>query len=97
MSDKKIMKYLLDDMSDRVGYYSCNRVDIPKGGKVIDISYECGSIYLHIIVNPNHKDKERWFSIFEERMPMEEYDKKTCEYIGRVGVVPELYVFEVHD
>jgi len=28
---------------------------------------------------------------------MEDYEKKTCEYIGRVNVMPELYVFEVHD
>ena len=97
MSDKKIIKYQLEDISDRTGYYSCTRVDVPKGGKVIDISYEGDVIYLHIIANPNHRNKERWFSIFEENMPMEEYEKKTFEYIGRVGVSPELYVFEVHD
>jgi hypothetical protein len=97
MTDRRIIKYQLEDISDRTGYYSCTRVDIPKGGKIIDISYETGVIYLHTIANPNHRNKERWFSIFEERMPMEEYAKKTCEYIGRVGVNPELYVFEVHD
>jgi hypothetical protein len=97
MSDKQIRKYELENIEERTGYYSCTRVDIPKGGKVIDISYENNIVYLHIIINPNHKVKERWFSIFEENMPMEEYEKKTFEYIGRVGVSPELYVFEVHD
>lgn len=97
MSDKKIIKYLLDNTNERIGYYSCVRVDIPKGGKVIDMSYELDKIYLHVIVNPNAKLKARWFDIYEENMPMENYDKKTCEYIGKVGVDPELYVFEVHD
>ena len=97
MSDKKIMKYKLDDLTDRIGYYSCCRVDIPKGGKVIDISYEVNIIYLHVVANPNAKLKARWFDIYEQDMPAEQYDKKTCEYIGRVGTNPELYVFEVHD
>lgn len=97
MSEKKIIRYKLDDLSDRVGYYSCNRVDLPKGAKIIDVTYEGGTVYLHAIVNPNAKLKARWFDIYEENMPAEQYDKKTCEYIGRVGVVPNLYVFEVHD
>ena len=45
----------------------------------------------------SNKKKERWFVTYEEDMPMEDYEKTTCEYIGRVGTVPELYVFEVHD
>lgn len=99
MSDKKIIKFELEDISEKSGYASFTRVDIPKGGKVIDISYAGGKTYLHVICNPNHKKKGRWFATFEEDMPMEDYEKKTCEYIGRVGtiMVPELYVFEVHD
>lgn len=97
MSDKQIKKFKLDNLSDRTGYYSCNRVDIPKGGKVLDVSYEAGTIYLHVIVNPKSKVKARWFDIYEQDMPAEQYEKKTCEYIGRVGTNPELYVFEVHD
>ena len=97
MSEKKIIRYKLDDLSDRVGYYSCNRVDLPKGAKVINVTHEAGTIWLHAVVNPNAKLKARWFDIYEENMPAENYDKKTCEYIGMVNVVPNLYVFEVHD
>ena len=97
MSEKKIIKFELENVAEKTGYASFTRVDIHKGGKVIDVSYAGGKTYLHVIVNPNHRKKERWFATFEENMPMEDYDKKTCEYIGRVGVSPELYVFEVHD
>ena len=97
MSDKKIIKFKLEDISERVGYYSCTRVDINKGGKVIDVTHEDGTLYLHVVVNPNAKLKARWFDIYEENMPAENYDKKTCEYIGMVNVVPNLYIFEVHD
>ena len=44
-----------------------------------------------------HKTKGRWFATFEQDMPMEDYEKKTFEYVGRVNVDPNLYVFEVHD
>ena len=97
MSDKKIIKFELEDISEKTGYASFTRVDIPKGGKVIDVTYIDNKTYLHIICNPNNRKKERWFATFEENMPMEDYEKKTFEYIGRVGVSPELYVFEVHD
>ena len=99
MSEKKIVKYELEDVSDKSGYASFTRVDIPKGGKVIDVSYSgyTSKTYLHIIANHNNKKKERWFATFKEDMPMEDYEKKTFEYIGRAGVNPELYVFEVHD
>jgi len=97
MSEKQIRKYELEDLSEKIGYVSFTRVDIPKGGKVIDVSVVDDKTYLHVICNPNHKKKERWFATFEENMPMEDYEKKTCEYIGRVNVMPELYVFEVHD
>ena len=97
MSDKQIRKYELENIEERTGYASFTKVDIPKGGKVIGISVNDGFINLHIVANHNHKKKERWFTVYEEDMPMEDYEKKTCEYIGRVGVFPELYVFEVHD
>jgi acetoacetate decarboxylase len=97
MSEKKIIKFELEDLTDKTGYASFTRVDIPKGGKVIDVSYAGDKTYLHVICNPNHKKKERWFATFEESMPMEDYEKKTFEYIGRAGASPELYVFEVHD
>ena len=97
MSEKQIRKYELEDISEKTGYASFTKVDIPKGGKVIDVTVNAGKTYLHIIANHNHKKKERWFATFEEDMPMEDYEKKTFEYVGRVGVVPELYVFEVHD
>jgi hypothetical protein len=97
MGDKKIIKIELEDISEKIGYASFTRVDIPKGGKVIDVTFIDNKTYLHIICNPNHRKKERWFATFEEDMPMEDYEKKTFEYVGRVGAVPELYVFEVHD
>ena len=97
MSDKKIIKFELEKLSEKTGYASFTRVDIPKGGKVIDVSHSFSITYLHVICNPNNKKKERWFATFEENMPMEDYDKKTCEYIGRVSFNPDLYVFEVHD
>ena len=97
MSEKKIIKYKLEDLSETIGYVSFTKVDIPKGGKVIDVSVVDDKTYLHVICNPNHKKKERWFATFEENMPMEDYEKKTFEYIGRVGTSPELYVFEVHE
>jgi len=97
MSEKKIIKFELENLADKTGYASFSRVDIPKGGKIIDVSYSAYTTYLHVICNPLHRKKERWFATFEEDMPMEDYEKKTFEYIGRVGVVPELYVFEVHD
>ena len=97
MSNKTIKKYELENLSDKTGYCSFTRVDIPKGGKVIGLSYSADTTYLHVIANHNHKKKERWFVTYEEDMPMEDYEKTTCEYIGMVNVVPNLYVFEVHD
>ena len=97
MSSKTIKKYELENISEKTGYCSFTRVDIPKGGKVIGVSHSADITYLHVIANHNHKKKERWFVTYEEDMPMEDYEKTTCEYIGRVGTVPELYVFEVHD
>ena len=97
MSNKQIKMYQLEVIDEKVGYASYTRVDLPKGAKVIDVTSDDGVINLHAIVNPLHKLKERWFATFEQDMPMEDYEKKTFEYIGRVGVIPELYVFEVHD
>ena len=97
MSEKKIIKIELENIAEKTGYASFTKVNIPKGGKVVDVSVLDDKTHLHIICNPNHKKKERWFATFEENMPMEDYEKKTFEYIGRVNVVPELYVFEVHD
>jgi hypothetical protein len=99
MSEKKIIKIKLENMAEKTGYASFTRVDIPKGGKVIDVSYSwyTSVIYLHVIANHNNKKKERWFATFKEDMPMEDYEKKTFEYIGRANASPELYVFEVHD
>ena len=97
MSNKEIHRYKLDDVSD-LGYTSFCRVDLPKGGKIINLSYDGFSrIYLHVVVNPKHEKKARWFAIFTEGMPMDDYDKKTCEYIGMLNTVPTLHVFEVHD
>ena len=97
MSNKEIHRYKLDDTNELIGYTAYCRVDMPKGAKVINISYVTGDIYLHAIVKPKHEKKARWFAIFTEGMPMEDYDKKTCEYIGMLNTVPTLHVFEVHD
>jgi hypothetical protein len=97
MSEKRIIKFEIEDISQKTGYVSFTKVDLPKGGKVIDVSVESDKTYLHVIVNPLNRKKERWFATFEEQMPMEDYDKKTFEYIGRTGTIPELYIFEVHD
>jgi hypothetical protein len=97
MSNRKIRKYKLEDIQERVGYASFTRVDIPKGGKVIGVSYHDNATYLHIAVNPENRLKERWFATFEEDMPMEEYNKKTFDYIGMITIDPTLYIFEVYD
>ena len=100
MSEKQIKRYELEKMEERTGYASFSRVDIPKGGKVISVSEENDAAYLHIIANHNHKKKERWFAVYEEGMPMEDYEKKTCEYIDKIYLKmldKYLYVFEVHD
>ena len=97
MSNKQIRKYQLEVIDEKIGYASYTRVDLPKGAKVIDVSFDSGSTYLHAIVNPSHKVKERWFATFEQDMPMEDYEKKTFEYVGMVNTIPTLHVFEVHD
>ena len=97
MSNKEIHRYKLDDVSD-LGITSFVRCDLPKGAKIINLSYDGFSrIYLHVVVNPEHKKKERWFAIFTEGMPMEDYEKKTFEYVGMTNTVPTYHVFEVHD
>ena len=96
MSGKQIRRYKLDDTSD-LGYTSYVRVDLPKSAKIINISYISGNIWLHAIVNPSHKEKPRWFAVFTEEMPMEDYEKKTFEYVGMVNTVPNYHVFEIHD
>ena len=97
MSEKTIKKYELENLSEKSGYCSFTRVDIPKGGKVIGVSYSANITYLHIIANHKNKKKERWFVTYEEDMPMEDYEKKTFEYVGMVNTIPTLHVFEVHD
>ena len=96
MSNKEIHKFKLDNVND-LGISSFTRVDMPKGAKVINVSYAGGTIFLHAIVNKKNKEKQRWFAIFEEGMPMHDYENKTCEYIGMVNTVPSYHVFEVHD
>lgn len=107
MSDKTIKKYMLSEsISEKSGYCSFTKVDLPKGAKVIDVSCSDGTTYLHVIADHRNKKKERWFATFKEDMPMEDYEKKTFEYIGRVSVITNLYtwgwpnqeyVFEMHD
>jgi hypothetical protein len=92
---KEIRKYTLDSMDD-LGYTAFVRADLPKGAKIINISYSAGYIFLHAIVNPEHKKKERWFAIFKEGTIMEDYEKKTFEYVGMIGDNLH-HVFEVHD
>jgi len=96
MSDKEICRYKLDDMSD-LGYTSYIRVDMPKGAKIINLSYIGGTMWLHAIVNAKHKEKARWFAVFTEGTPMEDYEKTTFEYIGMTNTVPNYHIFEVHD
>ena len=96
MSNKEIHRYKLDDTGD-LGYSSFVRVDLPKGAKVINLSWVSGQIYLHAIVKPKHEKKARWFAIFTEETPLEDYEKKTFEYIGMTNTVPTYHVFEVHD
>jgi hypothetical protein len=96
MSHKVIRKYKLDNMDD-LGLANYVRVDMPKGAKIINVSHTFGFIYLHAIVNPKHKEKERWFAVFNEVVPIEDYEKKTFEYIGMVNGVRLYHVFEVHD
>lgn len=93
---KEIRRYKLDTIND-LGYASYCRVDLPKGTKIINLSYVSNDIYLHAIVNPQHKKKERWFAVFTEGTPLEDYDKKTFEYVGMTNTVPNYHVFEVHD
>ena len=96
MSNKEIHRYKLDDMSD-LGYTSFVRVDLPKGAKIINLSWVGGDIHLHAIVNPKHEKKARWFAVFTEGHPMDDYEKKTFEYIGMTNTVPNYHIFEVHD
>jgi len=93
---KEIHRYILDDTKD-LGYTSYCRVDMPKGAKVINISYGTSTIFLHAVVNPQHKKKERWFAIFTEGTPLEDYDTKTFVYVGMTNTVPNYHIFEVHD
>jgi hypothetical protein len=93
---KVIHRYKID-RTDDLGTSSFVRVDMPKGAKIINITYVGGYIYLHAVVNPEHKKKERWFAVYTEGTPMEDYEKKTCEYIGMASTVPNFHVFEVHD
>jgi hypothetical protein len=97
---KEIRRYKVDTFDD-LGAANFVRVDLPKGAKIIGVSHtwphDGGKIQIHAIVNPEHKLKERWLAIYCEEVPMEDYEKKTFEYIGMVNG-PRLYhVFEVHD
>ena len=94
--NKEIRRYKLEDTND-LGYTTFCRVELPKGAKIIDVSYGAGNMYIHVIANHNNKKKNRWFAIFSEGNPMEDYEKKTCEYIGMTHSVPNYYIFEVHD
>lgn len=96
MSNKEIQSFKLDDIND-IGYATFSRVDMPAGAKVINLSYTAGSLFLHAIVKPKHKLKQRWFAIYHESVSMEDYEKKTFSYVGMVNTVPLLHVFEVHD
>ena len=96
MSNKEIHRYKMDNTND-LGYAAFCRVDLPKGAKIVNVSYVGGDIHLHAIVNPNHKKKERWFAVFTEGTPLEDYDKKTFDYIGMTHTVPTYHIFEVHD
>ena len=103
MSNKEIRRYKVDTFDD-IGSSTFCRVDLPKGAKVINVStswpfdlIDNAVIHIHAIVNPEHKLKERWFAIFTEETPLEDYDKKTFEYIGMVNGPCVYHVFEVHD
>ena len=91
---KQIEKYRVtdpDDLKSAIGYH---RVDIPSGGKVLDVSIDAERVFLHVLVNPKHKKRERWFAIYREGVPMDNYEKKHYEYIGRLN---KHHIFEVHD
>lgn len=96
MSNKEIQTFKLDSVND-IGYATFSRVDMPAGAKVINLSYSVGKLWLHAIVKPKHKLKERWFAIYQEGTPLEDYESKTFTYVGMVNTVPTLHVFEVHD
>lgn len=96
MSNKEIRRYKLDDIDD-LGITTFCRVDLPKGAKIIDVSRNGEKIYLHVIANHHNKKKDRWFAVFSEGKPMEDYEKKTCEYIGTIYSIHHYYIFEVHD
>lgn len=96
MSNKEIRRYKVDSTND-LGSTTFCRVDMPKGSNIINLSYVNGDIMLHAVVNPEHKKRERWFAIFIEDTPMEDYEKKTFDYIGMTNTVPVYHVFEVHE
>lgn len=96
MSNKEILSYILDDIKD-IGYSTFSRVDMPAGAKIINTSYSAGKIFLHVIAKPNNKKKQRWFAMYMEGVKMEDYEKKTFEYLGMIPSVPTIHVFEVHE
>ena len=100
---KEIRRYKVDTFDD-LGSMAFCRVDLPKGAKVINVStswpfdlIDNSVINIHAIVNPEHKLKERWFAIVVEGQTIENYEKKTFEYIGMVNGPRIYHVFEVHD
>lgn len=97
MSKKEICKYLLGPLSNLSGYASWNRVDMPRGAKIINISVFDGKVYLHAIVDNRNNVKERWFALYMEDTFLECYDKKTSAYVGMINGSTVYHVFQVYD
>lgn len=100
MSNKEIHRYKIDTI-DELGLMSFCRVDMPKGAKVVNVSttwpHDGGKVQVHAIVNPKHKEKERWFAVVVEGQTIENYENKTFEYLGMVSGPRIYHIFEVHD
>lgn len=96
---KEVHKFIIQEPNND----SHHIIRMNKGGRVVSCAMDGNDIAIWAIVNPEHKLKERTFSVYTDNTNLTFWFKKTSTFVGTVVsksgsmVDHSWHIFEEHD
>jgi hypothetical protein len=84
---KKIFKYPLTSAHNQF-------IELPLGAEILTVAFQQGLLNLWALVDPTMPTGERQFEI---RATGEEFEDKSCQYIGTVQSASGMFVWHVFE
>lgn len=99
MMTKEIRKFYIYEPTDGAHHV----IKMHKGARVISCAMDGTDVAIWAIINPEHKLKERAFSVYTDGSNLKFWDRKTSTFVGTVidksgsMVASTWHIFEEHD